>query len=179
MTVVRIAVPADEPELMKQCDLLERENAAFKVSRERVLAKLHQCYHRSPSDPRRPAICGVIGTPGEKLEGSVFLEIDTLWYSDDFGLFELWNYVHPEHRKTGHAFALIEFSKACALKLNLPLQMGIISNDRTAAKIRLYERRFGDPAGAFFLFNGHTGITVPRIRPKRKKRNSNGQFAKG
>ena len=41
--------------------------------------------------------------------------------------------------------------------LGIPLIIGVLSNQRTEAKIRLYERQFGAPAGAFFLYNVHTG----------------------
>ena len=35
--------------------------------------------------------------------------------------------------------------------------IGVLSNHRTEAKVRLYERQFGKPSGAFFLYNARTG----------------------
>jgi hypothetical protein len=41
--------------------------------------------------------------------------------------------------------------------MEMPLLIGVLSNHRTEAKVRLYERQFGKPTGAFFLYNGSTG----------------------
>jgi hypothetical protein len=41
----------------------------------------------------------------------------------------------------------------------IPLAIGVMSNTRTEAKIRLYERVFGAPAGVYFLYNAKTGLT--------------------
>jgi hypothetical protein len=55
---------------------------------------------------------------------------------------------------------LISFGKKCAIDIGVPLMMGILSGERTEAKVRLYCRQFGTPAGAFFLSNaGSTALT--------------------
>jgi putative aminopeptidase FrvX len=68
-------------------------------------------------------------------------------------------YVHPEYRasKGGRARKLVEFAKKCSEELNLPLMIGVLSNSRTDAKIKLYERQFGNPVGTFFLYGVKTG----------------------
>ncbi len=150
---VRIATPQDAPAVLQLCRQLEQENAVFPMNDDKVICKLNQAFNR------QLAICGVIGPP-DQLRGSIFLEIGTSWYSDRFGLFELWNFVHPDHRRSNYAKILIDFAKGCSVRLNLPLQIGIFSTKRTEAKIRLYERRLGTTlAGAFFIFNGQCGIT--------------------
>jgi hypothetical protein len=75
---------------------------------------------------------------------------------------EMCVYVHPDYRaaKGGRARKLVEFAKKVSEELELPLMIGILSNSRTDAKTRLYERQFGAPAGAFFLYGIKTG-TVP------------------
>jgi uncharacterized protein YfaA (DUF2138 family) len=70
-------------------------------------------------------------------------------------------FVHPDFRaaKGGRARKLCEFSKFSAEKLGMPLLIGILSNHRTAGKVKLYGRIFGPPAGAYWLVDGKTGVT--------------------
>jgi hypothetical protein len=88
-----------------------------------------------------------------------------MWYSDDWILEEKAVFVDPNFRNkaerssqsVGHARRLVEFSKQVSDSLNVPLVIGVLSNTRTKAKVRLYERQFGEPAGAFFLYGVKTG----------------------
>jgi GNAT superfamily N-acetyltransferase len=102
-------------------------------------------------------VVGVIGEPG-KPEGAVLLRIGAMWYSDNQVLEEKAIFIHPEYRsaKGGRARRLCEFSKQVAEALGIPLIIGVLSNHRTEAKVRLYERQFGKPSGAFFLYNART-----------------------
>ena len=101
---------------------------------------------------------GVIGKP-DHIEGLVLLRIHSQWYSDGEFLEEMCVYVHPDYRasKGGRARKLVEFAKKCSEELHLPLMIGVLSNSRTDAKIKLYERQFGTPAGTFFLYGVKTG----------------------
>ena len=94
-----------------------------------------------------------------KIEGGILLRVTTMWYSDDHALEEKGIFIHPDYRsaKGGRARRMCEFAKRTAEQLGLPLLIGVLSNNRTEAKIRMYERQFGKPAGAFFLYGGHTG----------------------
>jgi GNAT superfamily N-acetyltransferase len=104
-------------------------------------------------------LVGIIGEPGGKIEAAILLRISQMWYSDDWMLEEKAIFVDPEFRnaKGGRASRLCEFSKKVAKDLNIPLLIGVLSTHRTEAKVRLYERQFGSPAGAFFLYNVQTG----------------------
>ncbi|MDE2101789.1 MAG: hypothetical protein KGL39_31370, partial [Patescibacteria group bacterium] len=62
------------------------------------------------------------------------------------------NYVRPEFRRTSNARDLIEFGKHCAKELGIPLVIGVVSNERTRAKMELYRRRLGDPVGGYFMY---------------------------
>ena len=68
-------------------------------------------------------------------------------------------FVHPDFRNVGggRARKLCEFSKKVADELEMPLIIGVLSNNRTQSKIKMYERVFGEPAGAFFLYGTQTG----------------------
>jgi hypothetical protein len=111
---------------------------------------------------KKMGLVGVIGgAPGEPLEGMIILRIGNPWYSQEKILDEKVIYVAPEFRsaKGGRAGKLAEWSKTISEKLGIPLAIGVLSNTRTEAKIRLYERVFGAPAGVFFLYNAKTGLT--------------------
>ncbi len=104
-------------------------------------------------------LMGIIGEPGQQPEGAVLLRIGEMWYSTDPVVEEKAIFIHPDFRsaKGGRARRLCEFSKKVADGLGIPLIIGVLSNTRTEGKVRLYERQFGKPAGAFFLYGAHTG----------------------
>lgn len=112
---------------------------------------------------RQMGIAGVIGKVGGPLEGIVLMSIGPLWYSDDLIIEEKAIFVHPEYRSAAgrRAKKLAEFAKKISVELQLPLAIGVLSNQRTAAKIGLYERIFGEPAGVYFLYNARTGLDDP------------------
>lgn len=147
---VRAAVPEDFNEIMDLCRLLYAENGAVNVDWPSVEMAIIDGVNGNQ------ACLGVIGEPGA-LEGAIYLRISRMWYSREIILEEMFNFVREECRRSGNAKSLIAFAKANSDKLNIPLLIGVISNERTEAKIRLYSRYLGAPAGAFFLYNAHTG----------------------
>jgi GNAT superfamily N-acetyltransferase len=147
---VRLAVENDIPQLVAIGRELHRENGLMSFSEQRA----YEIAVRAVRQDR--VICGVIG-PVTKIEGIILLTVGMFWYSNDPHLEELFAYVRPEFRRSNRAKALIMFAKQCAVELNVPLLIGIISNERTESKIRLYRRQLGKPAGAYWLFNGRTG----------------------
>lgn len=135
---------------MELCRLLYSENAIFKMDDDKVRSFIQRAFAKDG------AIIGVIGEP-DHIEGAIYLLVGQFWYSTERHLEEFFNYVRPEHRRSKHAQKLIEFAKELS-NATLPLVIGVISNKRTEAKIRLYERQLGKPAGAFFVFNrDHAG----------------------
>ncbi len=107
-------------------------------------------------------LCGVIKNGQGLIEGAVLLRIGDMWYSEQQVVEERGVYVHPDFRaaKGGRARKLCEFSKHVSDSLGIPLIIGVLSNSRTEAKMRLYERMFGKPAGGFFLYGARTGEAV-------------------
>lgn len=148
---VRAAKPEDFSEIMRLCRLLYAENAAANVDWPAVEAVVIDGVNGLQS------CLGVIGKPGGELCGMILLRISRMWYSPDSMLEELFNFVPAEHRKDHNARALVSFAKDCADRLETPMLIGIISNHRTKAKIRLYERTLGPASGAFFLYGAKTG----------------------
>ena len=146
LPVVRLATPADEEEIMEMCRRLHAENGLFDLAEDKVRDCLKRYYDRAG------AIVGVIGKHGH-IEASTCLLFSEMYYTKKWHLAELWNFVDKNFRNSRNAEALIEFGKKSAVKIGVPFITGIITNDRTAAKVRLYRRMLGYPAGAFFVFN--------------------------
>lgn len=126
------------------CRKLHEENGIFSFSERKVRNCLQSAWNG------QGGIIGVIGVPG-KIEGSICLTIGDYFYTDEFNLSELWNFVLPEYRKSTNAKELIRFAVRCSDEIGIPLIIGVISNERTIAKIGLYRRLLGDPAGGFFV----------------------------
>ncbi len=143
---VRTALPSDEEEVMDMCRALHSENALFEMNEDKVRAVLRIAFER------RGGVLGVIGAPGA-IEAMIYMLISQLWYSEQTHLEELFSYCRPEYRRSNNAKKLIQFSKKCAEAAGLPLVIGVLSNDRTEQKVKLYQRQFQKPAGSFFVYN--------------------------
>lgn len=150
MPRVRAATMDDLSQLLDMCRELHRENGVSNVDWPLVGSILQNGINN------QLATIGLISTDGE-IEGMIFLQISHMWYSQEPIIEELFNYVRPQYRRSNNAKALIDFAKRCSLQLQVPLLIGVISNERTEEKVRLYRRRLGPQAGAFFMFNAKTG----------------------
>jgi hypothetical protein len=155
---VRYGVPADVHNFMDLTTMCAEENGLLAVSTKKVLEEVWaslNCDH---------GVIGVIEGEEGILEAGILLRVDTTPYSVDEVLCERAIYVRPEYRKVqrslyqgGRASYLCEFAKNAATRLELPLLISILSTHRAAGKVRLYERHFGPPAGAYWLWNAKTG----------------------
>jgi len=153
---VRIGTPEDLEQIMEMAFLVCKENGIAYPNVDKIVADIWPSLHQEGG------LLGVIGKPGERLEGFVLLRVATLWYTDFEILEEKTVFVRPEFRSAsgGRARKLCEFSKKVQQELKMPLLIGVISNQRTESKVRLYRRVFGKPAGAFFLHGIQTGEWV-------------------
>lgn len=143
---VRFGEVEDTEQIFRLMTLAHGEAGEHSMNEEKVRARIHYAVSKQGS------VIGVIGERGDKLRGYVLLLVDPIWYSSEYQLLELSNFVHPDHRRSDYAKQLIRFSRACAEDLGIDLMMGIISNNRTEAKIRLYRRQI-PYAGAFFTYH--------------------------
>jgi GNAT superfamily N-acetyltransferase len=151
---IRIGTPEDLDGCMELALMACRENGFVNPNPRKMLEDFWQALNMENG------LVGLIGPEGGKIEGGILLRIGTMWYSDEPVLEEKAIFIHPDYRsaKGGRARRLCEFSKQAAKSLGVPLIIGVLSNQRTEAKVRLYERQFGRPTGAFFLYNASTGI---------------------
>lgn len=151
---VRVGVPDDLDAMMTIAMMATEENAVIAPSPQKLLEDIYPALHL------HYGIVGIVGEPGDQIEGAVLLRIGPLWYADEQPIIEEKAvFVHPDYRaaRGSRAKALIQFSKQVSDTLGIPLMMGVMSTQRTAAKMRLYERQFGEPAGVYFLYGASTG----------------------
>ena len=143
---VRLAVPSDEEAIMAMCRRLHEENGLFTLNDEKV----RDCIRRSYD--RKGGIVGVVDVDGV-IEASMCLMVSDFYYTDDWHLAELWNYVEEPYRRSYNARALLDFAKGCSERMKVPLFTGIITNKQMAGKVRMYRQMLGYPTGAFFVYN--------------------------
>lgn len=149
---IRVGTPEDVHDVMDLALTACEENAFVKPNPSRLLEDIW------PALNLEKGLMGIIGTPNH-LEGLVLLRLGKMWYSDQDVLEERAIFIYPEYRnaKGGRARRLCEFSKRVSDNLNIPLIIGVLSTIRTEGKVRLYERMFGKPTGAFFLYRASSG----------------------
>ena len=164
-SIVRPASPADDSQIWELMAMLHAENGIGTMSEPKVRYHLDRCLHPeriAPDDLGWRGFIGVIGTPSA-LEGAIMMGIGSQWYSDDWTLDEFFNFVHPSHRSSGHSRALISYAKALADRLKTKLIIGVISNKRTAAKVRLYRQQLSE-CGSFFVYPPPEDIVLEERR---------------
>lgn len=156
--IVRVGTPDDLDEVMRLTMECHAENGFVSANQSKILQDVWAAL------TRQHGIVGVIGADPGALEACVVLRIGQVAYSDESVLEEKFLFVGKNYRaaKIGRARLLAEFAKKASDALEVPLLIGILSSHRTEAKVRLYERVFGKPAGAFFLYNArHSAVFAP------------------
>lgn len=146
---VRLALPGDEDDLFSLLLLLHAENGMFGLNEDKVRVGIRYATRREG---------GIIFCIDEdkRVVASLGMLVTCDWYSDDPYLLERWNYVHPQYRQRDYARRLLEQGKWAHAwfkqgGINMPLQVGINSFERTEAKIRLYARHMVC-IGASFMY---------------------------
>lgn len=150
---VQIGTPQDVDQLMALASSACEENGFLPPNPVKILQEIWSSLHQ------HYGLIGVIKNETGLIEGAILMRIGDMWYSDQMVLEERGIFIHPDYRnaKGGRAKKLCEFAKQVSENINLPLVIGILSNSRTEAKVRLYKRQFGEPTGAFFLYGARTG----------------------
>ena len=154
---VRTAGPADESEVLRLLMLANAENAIMPSDSQRVYHVVWRFLNGHlipPDDTGMRGQFGVIGKVG-RLEGVIMVGIGQFWYSNAKHLEEFLVFVDPDYRQGQwrHGIALIDWAKALVRRTGLPLISGILSNNRTEAKVRLYKRQLPQ-IGAYFYYDG-------------------------
>ena len=152
--VIRLGTAEDMDAVMKLIMAATEENAFVNPSVPKIATAIWGAL------TRQIGLIGVAEGPDKDeekliLKGVTVLLVGETYYSESKVLEEKIVYTHPEWRlqKYGIAKKLCRFAKDAANKLELPLLIGVVSTTRTAGKVAMYKREFGEPAGAFFLYN--------------------------
>ena len=167
---VRIAQLPDEPEIMLLLNQMHSEGGIMPLDQMEASAMFHRAFNR------QGGILGVIGEPGD-IKAMIYLLISKFWYTKQYHLEELFNFVRPDMRKSKDNYAqrMIKFAKDCSDEIGLPLTIGVLTNIRMEGKVRLYQRELGVPVGAWFGHNLHWVNEEPNVQfwkepfPKRNR----------
>ncbi len=153
---VRIAQLSDEPEIMLLLSQMHAEGGIMPLDQMEASAMFHRAFNR------QGGILGVVGEPGD-IKAMIYLLISKFWYTRQFHLEELFNFVRPDKRfkpnlkepQHNYARQMMQFAKNCSDEIGLPLTIGVLTNIRMEGKVRMYQREFGVPVGAWFGHNLH------------------------
>jgi hypothetical protein len=150
---VRVGTPADIHPMMDLALAACEENGLIRPNPIKLLNEIWSSLNL------HHGVVGIVGEPGKPIEAAVLLRAESMWYSDDLILNERAVFVAEQFRaaRGGRARLLVEFAKTAADKLGIPLIIGIMSDQRTEGKVRLYERQMGKSSGAYWIYNGKTG----------------------
>jgi hypothetical protein len=155
--VVRVGTPDDLDAMMQIAMMACEENGFVQPNPIKLLQAIYPALHQDGG------IVGIVGEPGEQIEGAVLLMVGQNWYSDAPLLEERAIFIHPAFRRArgGRAARLCEFSKKVADQLGMTLTIGVLSDHRTSQKLKMYERVMGKPpSGAYWLYGGETGQPI-------------------
>lgn len=151
-SIVRLARIGDEPEIFDFFVLAHADNGFFPLSSKKVIDKImHGCRNEGVS-------IGLIRDHQGKIEAASGMELDSYWYTDVYFLNEILNFVHPDHRRSKHAQALLKFQKdtsdiiSAKFGYKVPIFPGILTRTRLEAKMRLFSREFPQ-VGAIYAYN--------------------------
>lgn len=147
--------------------LCHSENGLLPMSEKKVdyhIDRLIDPANIASDDSGPRGLIGVIGN--KRLEGVIMLSLGSTWYSDEINVDEYLNFVDPECRSSNHAKTLIAYAKHMVDEIRkvhtgVKLMIGVLSTNRTAAKVRLYERQLV-PAGSFFVYPAPQNVAPPR-----------------
>ena len=145
---VELATPDMAEEISSILDLAKDDGYIFELEPDCVREFIRKILNKENG------IIGII-RGNDQIEGIVGLSLDRFWFSKQWFLTDAFTFVHPKYRKSTRAKCLLAFAKKCAEEMNVPLVMGVTSNIRTEAKLRLYERQLSR-AGTFFVHNSES-----------------------
>ena len=156
----RLAEIEDRSAILEHAHMIHEEIGLFPLEEAKLLELIDGYYSKK-------AWISIAVVGDGRVEGSICTSVSTTYYTNAQHVAEMWNYVHPDYRRSRNAEALIHFgfdlSKKLSAKMGqrLPFIAGILTNKNTAAKVRLYKRMFGAPVGAYFVYNSDWDIGPP------------------
>ena len=149
---VRLAGPKDALAVFDLLKIMNTETGIFSFDPDLV----KEVVARLTLD-RSAGILGVIDDAQGNVVATVGLSVTQgAWYTSDRTLYEIWSFVHPDHRNSSHAKNLVLFSKACAELVSAqgcPLSYTSVIKVTNEAqnKMKMYARQ-AVPLGTFSMY---------------------------
>lgn len=150
---VRMATEKDEKAVFDliMADLKENAIKVAPVSEDRV------CAHIFAATRKKGGMMGLIDGPEGMPVALVLLLPSQWWWSNAYYLQEQITFVHPDHRKSQHVDALLQWARWCADEwtkqwgYRIYMLCGVLGTRRLREKIILYRRKF-KAVGMAFLY---------------------------
>lgn len=140
-------------EMHPEAALQAADGKPLPLDEELARSMLHRAIVPNRNSEGLPAWIGLAVGP-EQVLGSVYLSLETTWYSPQPILVERWLFVRPQHRRSNIAATLIEFAKKSADAAKVTLIFGHMSSGREAVKQRFYRRHVGPQIGGYYAHHG-------------------------
>lgn len=147
VSTVRIAQREDIEGIMALSRLMHAEVGLLPFDEDKVRAAIVEAV--------QGGLVGVTGYPD--VCGCMCLNVGEAWYTRTRQINEFMFFVHPDHRKAGHARSLLAWGKFMGDGVGMPFFMGVFGEKRTAAKIRLCERHMRQVGAAFMHYRAPAG----------------------
>lgn len=158
---VRLGGAADADAIFGLLRKQHEENGVFDFAEGIVRNTIHTLIHN-----RLAGVVGVIDGPDGVVATVGLSMTQGAWYTSDRTLFELWSFVHPDHRRSSHVRSLLNFSKQCVDLMSAsgePTSFSSIvkMSSGTERKCQLYARQ-AEQVGTFslYLYNAPKGTTA-------------------
>lgn len=155
LSIVRYAKHGDELAMFDAIMLGHSDNGLWPVSQTKIL-KLIDDSLAAPVNGNKPTIGIIEGENG--IEAMTCFTFEQYWYTDEWHIAELFNWVHPDYRASKHVEALMAFQRKFTDDMSvvsghkMALITGIMSLKRLEAKINLFGRKYPQ-IGAVFAYN--------------------------
>lgn len=164
---VRIATEADEQAVLELLLLDVAENATHIAppNEERIMQhiqagtrgmqRIREKAERGEGMDEPFGIVGVVDGPDKKPVAVCILIPSQWWWSRQFFLQEVVNFVHPEHRRSRHINDLLDFERWVVDRwtkdygFQVYMLCGVLGTRRLRSKILLYWRQFTEVGRAF------------------------------
>lgn len=96
-------------------------------------------------------VLGGVENGQNRIVGTIGLEIQSDWFSNDKYICDVWTYIKPSHRSKGAFNLLVDKASEVAENLEAPLRLGIVGMNKIDVKTKLYARMGLKPAGVSFI----------------------------
>lgn len=141
MEDIRFAKPEDAEAILGLLRLMHAEIGLATLSEAKTRGQIAACLDRGMI---------ILAIDEGRIVGTMGLMCVQPWYSEDWMLSETWTFVHPDFRRSPHAKRMLEASKLGAVSIKLPLTVAVVSDQRTAGKVRLFARHLQHIGAVFY-----------------------------